>query len=413
MFSHPDYDGHEALLFTKDAASGLRALIAIHDTTLGPAFGGCRMYPYASEQHAMTDVLRLSRGMTYKAAICELPYGGGKSVMIADPRRDKTPALLHAMGRIIEGLGGRYITADDVGTTLADLIIMREVTCHTAGATAAAQQALPATAFGVFEALRAAAEVCLGRSDLEGLRVAVQGLGNVGMPLCGYLSAAGAALVVSDLDGNRCAQAAATYGATLAAPEEIHAQHVDVFVPAALGAVLNDATIPCLRCRVVCGGANNQLAEARHDAALAVRGIVFVPDYLANAGGVIDFHQETIDDQPDAASRCGPWASTTGCAASTSNPTSMNSSSASTAGAPGMPHSDPCSASPAAHQPLSYKMLISRKQRHKALLRNVRLFQERMGIFEPIDFIFDDQSEKIHLLNRGIGLERARIDWQF
>jgi len=300
MFSHPDYDGHEALLFTKDAASGLRALIAIHDTTLGPAFGGCRMYPYASEQHAMTDVLRLSRGMTYKAAICELPYGGGKSVMIADPRRDKTPALLHAMGRIIEGLGGRYITADDVGTTLADLIIMREVTCHTAGATAAAQQALPATAFGVFEALRAAAEVCLGRSDLEGLRVAVQGLGNVGMPLCGYLSAAGAALVVSDLDGNRCAQAAATYGATLAAPEEIHAQHVDVFVPAALGAVLNDATIPGLRCRVVCGGANNQLAEARHDAALAVRGIVFVPDYLANAGGVIDFHQETIDDQPAA-----------------------------------------------------------------------------------------------------------------
>src|SRR5438874_10328192 len=301
MFSHPDYDGHEALLFAQDAASGLRALIAIHNTTLGFAFGGCRIYPYASEQQAMTDVLRLSRGMTYKAAICELPYGGGKSVIIADPRRDKTPALLHAMGHLIESLGGRYITADDVGTTLADLAIIREVTRHAAGATAAAQQAaLPVTAFGVFEALRAAAEVCLGRSDLEGLRVAVQGLGNVGMPLCGYLSAAGAALVVSDLDGNRCAQAAACYGATLAAPEEIHAQHVDVFAPAALGAVLNDATIPCLRCRIVCGGANNQLAEARHDAALAVRGIMFVPDYLANAGGVIDFHQETIDDQPDA-----------------------------------------------------------------------------------------------------------------
>src|SRR6202011_1744314 len=149
MFSHPDYDSHEALLFAQDTASGLRALIAIHDTTLGPAFGGCRMYPYASEQHAMADVLRLSRGMTYKAAICELPYGGGKSVMIADPRRDKTPALLHAMGRIIEGLGGRYITADDVGTTLVDLAIMREVTRHAAGATAAAQQALPVTAFGV------------------------------------------------------------------------------------------------------------------------------------------------------------------------------------------------------------------------------------------------------------------------
>jgi len=220
MFSHPDYDGHEALLFGQDADSGLRALIAIHNTTLGFAFGGCRIYPYASEQQAMTDVLRLSRGMTYKAAICELPYGGGKSVIIADPRRDKTPALLRAMGHLIESLGGRYITADDVGTTLADLASMREVTRHAAGATAAAQQALPVTAFGVFEALRATAEVCLGRSDLEGLRVAFQGLGNVGMPLCGYLSAAGAALVVSDLDGNRCAQAAATYGATLAAPEE-------------------------------------------------------------------------------------------------------------------------------------------------------------------------------------------------
>ena len=300
MFSHPDYDRHEALLFEQDTAIGLRALIAIHDTTLGPAFGGCRMYPYASEQHATTDVLRLSRGMTYKAAICELPYGGAKSVIIADPRRDKTPALLHAMGRIIERLGGRYITADDVGTTLADLVIMREVTRHTAGATTAAQQTLPATAFGVFEALRAATEVCLGRSDLEGLRVAVQGLGNVGMPLCGYLSAAGAALVVSDLDANRCAQAAASYGATVVAPEEIHTRQIDVFAPAAFGAVLNDTTIPRLGCRIVCGGANNQLAEARHDAALAVRGIVFVPDYLANAGGVIDFHQETIDDQPAA-----------------------------------------------------------------------------------------------------------------
>ena len=300
MFSHPDYDGHEKLVFTQDKACGLRSLIAIHDTTLGPAFGGCRIYPYASEQHAMTDVLRLSRGMTYKATICELPYGGGKSVIIADPRRDKTPALLHAMGRIVEDLGGSYITADDVGTTLADLGIMREVTRHTAGATPAALQALPATAFGVFEALRAAAEVCLGRSDLEGLRVAVQGLGNVGMPLCGYLSVAGAILVVSDLDANRSAQAAATYGATVVSPEEIYTQNVDVFAPAALGSVLNDATIPCLRCHVVCGGANNQLAELRHDAALAVRGIAFVPDYLANAGGVIDFHQETIDDQPDA-----------------------------------------------------------------------------------------------------------------
>jgi leucine dehydrogenase len=204
------------------------------------------------------------------------------------------------MGRIIERLGGRYITADDVGTTLADLIIMREVTRHTAGATTAAQQALPVTAFGVFEALRAAAEVCLGRSDLEGLRVAVQGLGNVGMPLCGYLSAAAAALVVSDLDGNRCAQAAATYGATLATPEEIHTQHVDVFAPAALGAVLNDATILCLRCPSSAAVPTTSLPRRGTTPRWRYAASCFVPDYLANAGGVIDFDQETIDDQPDA-----------------------------------------------------------------------------------------------------------------
>jgi leucine dehydrogenase len=300
MFSDPDYDGHEALLFAHDMASGLRALIAIHDTSLGSAFGGCRMYPYASERHAVTDVLRLSRGMTCKAAICELPYGGGKSVIIGDPRHDKTPALLRAMGRTVDDLGGRYIIADDVGTTLADLAIMREATRHTAAATAAAQQDLPATAFGVFEALRAAAEIRLGRSDLAGLRVAVQGLGNVGMPLCRYLAAAGAVLIVSDLDAKRCARAAAAYGATSVAPEAIYAEPADVFAPAALGGVLNDATIPRLRCRIVCGGANNQLAEQRHNAVLAQRGIVFVPDYLANAGGVIDFHQEQIDDRPEA-----------------------------------------------------------------------------------------------------------------
>src|SRR6201981_2037367 len=147
MFSHPDYDAHEVLLFTQDAAGGRRALIAIHDTTLGPAFGGCRMYPYASEQRAVTDVWRLSRGMTYKAAICELPYGGGKSVIIADPRRDKTPALLHAMGHIVEGFGGHYIAADDVGITLADLVIMRKVTRYTEGAAGARQEGLPRDAF--------------------------------------------------------------------------------------------------------------------------------------------------------------------------------------------------------------------------------------------------------------------------
>src|SRR5271157_3127602 len=213
MFSHPDYDCHEALLFEQDTASGLRALIAIHDTTLGPAFGGCRMYPYASEQHATTDVLRLSRGMTYKAAICELPYGGGKSVIIADPCRDKTPELLRAMGDIVDSFGGSYITADDVGTTLDDLAVMRTATRYTAAATALAQESLAVTAYGVFMAITAAVERGLLRMSLAGLKVAVQGLGNVGLPLCGHLRGAGAELVVADPDTRRTARAATEFGA--------------------------------------------------------------------------------------------------------------------------------------------------------------------------------------------------------
>jgi leucine dehydrogenase len=274
--------------------------VALHNTALGPAFGGCRMYPYADEALALTDVLRLSRGMTYKAAICELPYGGGKSVILADPRRDKTPDLLRAMGRLIERLGGRYITADDVGTTLDDLAVMREATKHTAGATASAQQQLAVTAYGVLMAIEASVQYYYQRDDFTGLRFAVQGLGNVGFPLCRYLHERGAELIVTDVDQARAAQAADELGAAAVAPEAIYDQQVDVFAPCALGAILNDRTIPRLSVRLVIGGANNQLAEPRHDAALAGRGIAFVPDYLANAGGVIDFHQEAIDDSPEA-----------------------------------------------------------------------------------------------------------------
>jgi leucine dehydrogenase len=239
--------------------------------------------------------------MTCKAAICELPYGGGKSVILGDPRQAKTPALLRAMAQLVDRLGGRYIIADDIGTTLDDLRVMREVTAHTAAATLAAGQALPVTAYGVFQAIRAAVAHALARQDLEGLRVAVQGLGNVGLPLCRYLADAGAALIVTDLDAGRVRDAAHTLGALPVESDAIYAQPADVFAPCALGAVLNDRTIPLLGARIVCGGANNQLAEARHAAALAERGILFVPDYIANAGGVIDFHQErTGDDAPDA-----------------------------------------------------------------------------------------------------------------
>ena len=300
MFSHPDYDGHEKLLFAYDVASGLKALVAIHNSVLGPAFGGCRMYPYVEEGQAVADVLRLSKGMTYKAAICGLPYGGGKSVILGDPRRDKTPALLHAMGRLVENLSGQYIIADDLGTTLADLAVMRAATTHTAAATAASQAPLAVTAYGVLMAITAAAKQRLGRENLEGLKVAVQGVGNVGLPLCGHLRERGAKLIVADTDPARAARAETEYGAEVVESDAIYDQAVDLFSPCALGAVLNDRTIPRLCCQLVCGGANNQLASPADDAALAARGITFVPDYLANAGGVIDFYQESIDDRPEA-----------------------------------------------------------------------------------------------------------------
>ncbi len=296
MFDDPDFDDHEQVVFGCDAATGLRAIIALHSTALGPAFGGCRMWPYASEAAALTDALRLARGMTYKAAICGLPYGGGKSVIIGDPRRAKTPALLRAMGRAVEALGGRYIIADDIGTTLEDLVLMRETTSHTAAATAAAQAPLAATAYGVLMAIRAAVRQLTGRDRLDGLRVAIQGLGNVGRPLADFLQQAGARLIVADLDPARVARAAEELGAQAVAPEAIYDQPVDLFAPCALGAVLNDHTLPRLRAKIVCGGANNQLALPRHADMLAERGILYVPDYLANAGGVIDFHQERIDD---------------------------------------------------------------------------------------------------------------------
>ena len=303
MFNHSEFEGHEQVTFVRDPASGLRAIVALHSTALGPAFGGCRMRPYASEADALADVLRLSAGMTRKAAICGLPWGGGKSVIIGDPEHAKTPALLRAMGRAIERLGGRYIVADDVGITLADLALMRTETAHTAAATPGAQQPLAITAYGVLMAIRAAVRHVFGREQLAGLRVGVQGLGAVGFPLCGYLQGAGAELVVSDLDPVRIARAESAFGATGVDPETIFEQPVDLLAPCALGGILTEETIASLRAKIVCGGANNQLAKGDHAALLAARGCLYVPDYLANAGGVIDFHQERVDDRPEAVMR--------------------------------------------------------------------------------------------------------------
>ena len=300
VFAHPDFDQHEQVVYARDPESGLRAIIALHSTALGPAFGGCRMWPYRAEADALADVLRLSRGMTYKAAICNLPYGGGKAVIIGDPRTEKTEDLVRAMGHAVDALGGRYIIADDIGTNLADLAVMRAVTRHTAAATASAQQPLAVTAYGVLMAIRAAIEHRFQTTDLSGLRIAVQGLGNVGLPLCRYLHEADAELIVADMDPARVAEAERTCRATVASPSTIYDQPADLFAPCALGAILDAETVPRLKAKIVCGGANNHLAQLEIDALLASHGVLYIPDYVANAGGVIDFHQERSDDRPDA-----------------------------------------------------------------------------------------------------------------
>jgi len=300
MFGNRNFDNHERVIFAHDELSGLKAVVAIHNSALGPAFGGCRMWPYSHDDDALTDALRLSRGMTYKATICDLPYGGGKSVIIGNSRTEKTEDLVRAMGRLVESLGGSYIIADDVGTTLADLAIMRRETSHTAAATEAAQSDLAVTAYGVLMGIEATVAQIFDRGDMEGLRFAVQGLGNVGMPLCEHLHARGAKLIVTDVDRARMQVAKDRFGAEVSEPDAIYDADADIFSPCALGAILNPETIPRLKVRAVCGGANNQLLHAEHDEGLARRGIAFVPDYLVNAGGVIDFYQEAIDDRPEA-----------------------------------------------------------------------------------------------------------------
>lgn len=294
VFAAPDYADHEQVVFASDPASGLRAIIAIHDTTRGPALGGCRMWQYPAEADAVADALRLSRGMTFKSALAELPLGGGKAVVLGDPAHDKSEAMWQAFGRAVDRLGGRYITAEDVGTSVPDLEVVRRATRHVVGiAEGGAGDPSPATAFGVFMGMKAAVRHRLGASGLSGLRVAVQGLGHVGIALAAHLAEAGAELVVADLDEARVAAAVERFGAEAAETGRIHAQPADVFAPCALGAILNDETIPELQAPVVAGSANNQLAEDRHGTALADRGVLYAPDYAINAGGIINITYES------------------------------------------------------------------------------------------------------------------------
>ncbi len=290
VFSAPDFDEHEQVVFASDASSGLRAIIAIHNTRLGPALGGVRMLPYSSETEALQDVLRLSRGMTYKAAMLGVPLGGGKSVIIGDPHRDKTPELLRAMGTAIARLNRRYICGEDIGTNPDD---MREIRVNTKCVSCLRVEdggyGDPAslTALGVFSAIRAGLKHRFGSEDFTGLRVAVQGVGNVGFNLCSLLAEAGAKLTVSDTYEANLYRASNAFECEVASPNAIYDVKIDVFAPCAVGAILNEDTIPRLSAKLIAGAANNQLEAASHAKLIADYGITYIPDYVANGGGLI------------------------------------------------------------------------------------------------------------------------------
>lgn len=295
IFAAMTKDGHEQLFFNCDRTTGLRSLIAIHDTTLGPALGGCRMWNYDSEDAAVDDVLRLAKGMTDKCAVAGVDYGGGKAVIWGDSKTDKTEGLFRAFGRYVEVLKGRFSTGTDVGTTFNDFILARKETKYLV--------ALPEeyggggnsgiiTAFGVWQAIKAVAKKLFHSDSLQGLTIAVQGLGKVGYPLTGHLVSEGAEVIASDLNRELLEKAGKEYKISTAAPDEILAVQCDLLSPNALGAILNDDTIPRLQCKGVVGAANNQLAEPRHAEMLAERGILYAPDFVVNAGGLIQVSDE-------------------------------------------------------------------------------------------------------------------------
>ncbi len=285
--------GHEQLVLCADESAGYRGIIAIHDTTLGPALGGTRFWNYSSDEEAITDALRLARGMTYKNAVAGLNLGGGKSVIIGDNRTTNREMIFRAHGRFVESLGGRYVTAEDVGTSTADMDFVHMETDYVSGLANKSGDPSPVTAHGVFRAIEASAMHRWGSVSLAGKTVTVQGLGNVGTYLCRELVAAGATLIVSDIRADRVKLAVEEFGAKAVDGDEIYSAKADIFAPCALGAIINDDTLPKLKVEIVCGGANNQLlVPEKHGEALEKRGISYAPDFVANAGGVINVYGE-------------------------------------------------------------------------------------------------------------------------
>lgn len=300
LWGLPDFDQHEEVHFITDRQSGLRAIIAMHSTHLGPAAGGSRFWNYADEEDAVTDALRLSRGMSYKNAMAGLPLGGGKAVILADAEKTKTPEMLAAFGKAVEGLCGRYVTAEDVGIGVEDMIEVRRQTRHVAGLPveqgAVGGDPGPHTALGVFLGIKAAAKRALGRDSLDGLHIALQGAGSVASGVARHSAAEGARLSIADVDAERARKLAEAVGGTVVDPGEIMTLEADVFSPNALGAILNQSSIAALRAPIVAGAANNQLETPEDGERLMQRGILYAPDYVINAGGIINVSTEYLKD---------------------------------------------------------------------------------------------------------------------
>ncbi len=299
VFQHMSFDDHERVVFCCDPESGLKAIIAVHSTELGPAAGGCRMWPYATDDEAIKDVLRLSRGMSYKNAMAGLPIGGGKTVIIGDSRKDKSEALFQALGDLVESQGGEYIIAEDVGISVSDMEIVATRTQFVSGlphdSGSAGGDPSPKTARGIFHGIKAAVAHKLGRGDLDGLTVSVQGVGHVGYYLCKDLHEAGAKLIVADINADSVQRVVKEFGAVAVASDEILSQEADVLAPCALGGILDENTIPTLNVSIVAGGANNQLATDQDGDTLKEMGILYAPDYVINAGGIINVAYEYLN----------------------------------------------------------------------------------------------------------------------
>jgi leucine dehydrogenase len=284
--------GHEQLVMCHDPAAGYRGIIAIHSTVLGPALGGTRFWRYATDEEAIVDALRLARGMTYKNAVAGLNLGGGKSVIIGDNKTSDRELIFRAHGRFVESLGGRYITAEDVGTSTADMDYVHMETDYVSGLAGRSGDPSPVTAHGVFRSIQASAKEHWGSDDLSGRTITIQGCGHVGYYLAKELHEAGAKLVVTDIDAERIKRVVTEFGARAVGTDEIYSERADIFAPCALGAIINDKTIPMLKVEVVAGAANNVLLEERHGDELEKRSILYAPDYVANAGGVINVYSE-------------------------------------------------------------------------------------------------------------------------